>query len=74
MRSALYEVDGVKNAEVSLASDDAVVIYDTKRVKVADLEKAIKESGYGVSGHSKPKPVEQAGEKRSADTPQGQSE
>lgn len=73
MQSALYAVKGVENAKVSLASDDAVVIYDTKQVTVEDLEKAIKDSGYGVSGHSKPKAAEKSREKDSAGTQPGQS-
>jgi len=73
VQSALYGVKGVENAEVSLAAADAVVIYHSTQVKVKDLEQAIKESGYGVDGHSKPKPVEKGGEKQPSDSHGGTS-
>lgn len=64
VQSALYAVKGVQKAKVSLASADAVVIYNTKKVAIGDLEKAIKDSGYGVDGHSKPKSAEKTEEKK----------
>lgn len=64
MQSALYGIKGVESAEVSLASADALVVYDSKQVTVKDLEKAIKESGYGVEGHSTPKPVKTVSEQK----------
>ncbi|HLC23326.1 MAG TPA: copper ion binding protein, partial [Dehalococcoidia bacterium] len=45
---ALEELPGVSDAQVNLASGQASIEYDASRVKVADLEKAISEAGYGV--------------------------
>ena len=42
MRSALEEVKGVKEANVSLEKKEAVVKYDADVVKVEDLIKAVK--------------------------------
>ena len=42
MQSALQEVKGVKEAQVSLESKEAVVKYDSDVVTVEDLIKAVK--------------------------------
>lgn len=42
MRSALEEVKGVKEVDVSLEKKEAVVKYDPDVVKVEDLIKAVK--------------------------------
>ena len=42
MRSALEEVKGVKEVNVSLENKEAVVRYDPDVVKVEDLIKAVK--------------------------------
>lgn len=42
MRSALEEVKGVKEVNVSLEKKEAVVKYDADVVKVDDLIKAVK--------------------------------
>jgi copper chaperone CopZ len=42
VRSALEEVKGVKEANVSLEKKEAVVKYDADVVKVEDLIKAVK--------------------------------
>ena len=42
MRSALEEVKGVKEVDVSLEKKEAVVKYDADVVKVDDLIKAVK--------------------------------
>ena len=44
MRSALQEVKGVKEAEVSLADNEAVVKYDPEVCKVEDLIQAVKKA------------------------------
>lgn len=44
MRSALEEVKGVNDVEVSLEKKEAVVKYDADIVKVEDLIKAVKEA------------------------------
>ena len=44
MRSALQEVEGVKEAEVSLADNEAVVKYDPEVCKVEDLIQAVKKA------------------------------
>src|SRR4030067_1938237 len=45
---ALEELPGVSGAQVNLASGQASVESEASRAKVADLEKAISEAGYGV--------------------------
>ena len=42
MQSALEKVKGVKEADVSLASQEAMVKYDSDAAKVEDLIKAVK--------------------------------
>ena len=44
MRSALEKVKGVKEADVSLADQEAKVKYDADAAKVEDLIKAVKEA------------------------------
>ena len=44
MRSALEEVKGVKEVNVSLEKKEAVVKYDPDVVKVDDLIKAVKDA------------------------------
>jgi copper chaperone CopZ len=44
VQSALEKVKGVKEADVSLANQEAVVKYDSDAAKVEDLIKAIKEA------------------------------
>ena len=44
MRSALQEVKGVKEAEVLLADNEAVVKYDPEVCKVEDLIQAVKKA------------------------------
>lgn len=42
MQSALSAVPGVKEAKVSLGKNEAVVAYDSDKVKVEDLIKAVR--------------------------------
>ena len=42
MQSALEKVRGVKEADVSLANQEAIVKYDSDAAKVEDLIKAVK--------------------------------
>ena len=44
MQSALQKVKGVKEADVSLADQEATVKYDSGIAKVEDLIKAVKEA------------------------------
>jgi len=48
VEKALKGVDGVASAEVNLAGERATVRYDPKKAGLADLEKAVEESGFGV--------------------------
>jgi P-type Cu+ transporter len=48
IEKALTQVPGVSKAEVNLGKETAAVEYDQTRVKLADLETAIKDAGYGV--------------------------
>jgi copper chaperone CopZ len=44
--AALTAVDGVSDAQVSLAEKRAVVTYDPRRVQPAAMTAAIREAGY----------------------------
>ncbi len=48
IEKALRGVEGVSDAEVNFAGDRASVHYDPEKVSLADLEKAVEDSGYGV--------------------------
>ncbi len=48
IKKTLLRLDGIHDVEVNLNSETATVEYDTARVKVADMEKAIRDAGYGV--------------------------
>ena len=48
VEKALKETNGVRDAEVNLASKSVEVIYDQDRVDRASLVKAIEDAGYDV--------------------------
>ncbi len=48
IEKALTQVQGVSGAEVNLGKETASVEYDQTRAKLADLEAAIRDAGYGV--------------------------
>jgi copper chaperone len=48
VQRVLRELDGVENADVSLADSTATVQYEPARVKPADLHAAIEDAGYEV--------------------------
>jgi len=48
IEKSLAQVQGVSSAEVNLGKETASVEYDQTRVKLADLETAIRDAGYGV--------------------------
>ncbi len=50
MQSALESVKGVKEAKVSLETNEAVVKYDPEVVKVEDLVKAVR-NARGMSSY-----------------------
>ena len=52
MRSALEGLDGVENATVSLDKDNAVVVFDSSKVTIAQMTKAVESADYGISGAS----------------------
>jgi Cu+-exporting ATPase len=45
---SLQNLDGVISAAVNLAAETASIEYDPERLRLADLEKAIKDAGYAV--------------------------
>ncbi len=49
IEKALTQVPGVSQAEVNLGKEAAAVEYDRTKVKLADLEAAIRDAGYGVA-------------------------
>jgi Cu+-exporting ATPase len=48
IEKSMRHLDGIIDVKVNLGNETASVEYDDSKVKVADLEKAIKEAGYGV--------------------------
>ena len=64
MRSALEGLDGVENAKVSLSEDNAVVVFDSSKVTIAQMTEAVKAAGYGISGASDITPYIQDKSKR----------
>ena len=44
----LRGIDGVARADVSLANSEAIVQFDSGRVKLDELETAIEDAGYEV--------------------------
>jgi Cu+-exporting ATPase len=48
LEKSLSEVEGVDDVQVNLATETARVTYNPKKADLLDLEKAVKESGYGV--------------------------
>ncbi|MDD1673037.1 MAG: heavy metal translocating P-type ATPase [Methanomicrobiales archaeon] len=48
LEKKISSVEGVKDVQVNLGTETASVTYDTGTVQLADLEKAVKESGYEV--------------------------
>ncbi len=48
IEKALTQLQGVSGAEVNLGKETASVEYDRSRAKLADLEAAIRDAGYGV--------------------------
>lgn len=48
VEDALKEVEGVAGARVNLGTETASVEYDSSKAKLADLERAVEEAGYGV--------------------------
>lgn len=49
VQEALTSLKGVENARVNLATEKATFIYDPTLVTMADVEKAVKESGYEIA-------------------------
>ena len=45
---SVQNLDGIISAAVNLAAETALIEYDPERLKLADLEKAIKDAGYDV--------------------------
>jgi Cu+-exporting ATPase len=52
IEKSLRSLGGVRKAEVNLATEMASVEYDSKEVKLADLEQAVREAGYNVENES----------------------
>jgi len=52
---ALQKVPGVTSAKVDLASGKATVEYDRSKTSLADMEKAVKDAGYGIAREAAPR-------------------
>jgi len=50
VEKALAAVPGVQKTKVSLAKENAKVVYDSDQVCLADLEQAVTDTGFGVRG------------------------
>lgn len=50
VENSLSKLDGVLEANVNLATEQAHVVFDTSRLNLSDLEKTINESGYKSLG------------------------
>ncbi len=48
IEKSLLSLNGVISARVNLGNETAFVRYDPKKLRVIDLEKAVKDAGYGV--------------------------
>jgi Cu+-exporting ATPase len=48
IEKSLQSLDGVHQAAVNLATEIAYVEYDPKKLKLSDLEKAVRDAGYYV--------------------------
>lgn len=48
IEKSLRSLDGVSSARVNLATEIASVTYDPQKLKLSDLEKAIRDAGYDV--------------------------
>jgi len=48
IKKSLLNLEGVKDADVNLGNETARIEYDPRKLKLTDLEKAIKDVGYDV--------------------------
>jgi P-type Cu+ transporter len=48
IEKSLRNIEGVVNAHVNLGTETASVEYDSEKVKLVDLEKAVRDAGYDV--------------------------
>jgi Cu+-exporting ATPase len=48
IEKSLRNLDGVSSAQVNLGTETASVEYDSERLRLADLEKAVRDAGYDV--------------------------
>ena len=48
IEKALRNLDGVVSAQVNLGTETASVEYDPEKLRLVDLEKAIRDTGYDV--------------------------
>ncbi len=48
VKKSLMSLDAVLHADVNLGTETAVVEYDPEKARVADLERAVTDAGYGV--------------------------
>ena len=50
IEKGINELDGIASVAVSLNDSNAIVSYDTQKVELAQIEKAIEKRGYSVKG------------------------
>ena len=50
----LSKKDGVESAQVSLATEEASIVYDEDKISLEDLQNAVKKAGYKLVSPSKP--------------------
>lgn len=54
MQDALKKLSGVKEVKVSFEKTQAVVVFDSTKVSIADMAASLKKAGYGVAGNPVP--------------------
>ena len=45
----ISKLEGIEEANVSFASEKAMIVFDPRKVDIADIEKAVEEAGYKVA-------------------------
>ncbi len=48
VREALEDLNGVDRAKIDLRKKEAVITYDESKVGVEEMQKAVKDAGYGL--------------------------
>jgi len=55
---SLRKVEGIKEARVSFATNEAEILYDPAKINIKEIEEQIKKSGYEIEKETKSIPIE----------------